>query len=331
MLNEDPWSPHYQAWINLALAYLRSGSNHQLTKTYYEKLVNRFGLLRPTTTFYCNIVSEILKVRTRANQELFKDIMYKEVTTFCDTIIAPLLSQSKAIKKSLRSSEIYAGTLRDQLALGTPTGLMCGILLYRRAQLDDINWNGQDKVLAERIDSWLQEFLKEFDFITDLLKDMPNVYGWYCPVVRKVLESAWSTALIRHNRPEFLTAKDSYALSIKESDELVALCVVLPCCDDETFTAIDTWKSLASLLYGDPNDEVPVCTRAFYPLCIPDSAISNLLNVFRDFYWIVEDGKMTEMLYTKKLGEDDAGINTDIPLSSYLNVLYLRGYPKLEN
>lgn len=315
----------------MALAYLRSGSNHQLTKTYYEKLVRRFGLLRPTTTFYCNVVSEILKVRTRANQELFKDIMYKDVTTFCDTIIAPLLSQSKAIKKSLRSNEMCVSTLKDQLALGTSTGLMCGILLYRRAQVDGINWNGQDKILSERIDAWLQEFLNEFDFITDLLKDMKDIYGWYCPVVRRVLESAWSTAMARGNRPKFLTAKDSYALSIKESEELVSLCVTLPCCDDEPFTQIEVWKALASLLYGNREDEVPVCVRAFYPLCIPDSGISNLLRTFSDFYWIVKDNKMTEMLYTKKLGEHDAGITTDIPLSSYLDVLYFRGYPKLEN
>lgn len=330
MLGEDVWSPHYQAWRNLAYTYLTSGANSDLTTKYLNSLFAKRELLIPEPNECSLLVSEILKIRTTATQELFNGFEYKTLEQFANSYCSILINKQKTLKKQLYSMALYNDTLKSQLGLNTDTGLMCAVMLYRHCHAIDKQWDSFTlEELKQRLEDWTDLFLKEFDFVTQLVEEKSDVYTWYSGTVRSVLERTWRSALVLSNRIDYLSASDVYAVNVATAEELVRYVNQLPCVYDDPWDLITVWDALAGLLFtGNPADPL-TCIKRFYPLCIHFSTIAKLIEVLNNFYWIIKDGNLSDILYIKKLGEHDAGIKTTISLEEYPNYLRLHGFPPL--
>ena len=329
-LDTEYWNPEFQAWWPFIETYLTSGVNSELSAKYYSTFVNKVDFLQISGAPYSLLFAEILKMKNTSGCTVFDDFLYKDICDFCEVQCKFFIATQKKTAAQLYVGTVYVQTLEELLDLNTWRATMCALVLYRHCQIDEFKWPQQttDR-LGAKISEWITTYENSYNQVLEFIGDTIAVYDWYNPKVLEVVKRVWDTALMLYKRPLLMSKADVYSLSQKVSSNLVKYVNSCPAVYDDPFKEQTVWDSMSSLFYA-PNPEDPHMLESGYKaLCVPRRYFKKMCNTLYDFYWVVQDGLLTERMKTKKEMEILANENCSVTIEQYLDDIYSRGFPVL--
>lgn len=330
LLGMEFWDPVYQAWRPYAETYLSSSVNPPMTARYLAAFQNKEDWLDAKPGYGSDMYRQILRLKSSSSSTVFDNYYYSDIKLFCDETCKFLIGQRKSLSAQLHAPELYNNTLSDLLERGNWHSVMCAIVLYRHCQIPNYDWPAPVFLsLKEAIGTWLDKFLTTFDVVYAFVGMNSKAYGWYCPLVRQVLQKTWSTSLLFADRPQLITKENVYSLSSLLATKLVGYVNKVPAVYDDPFAEATVWDSISALFYNSNPTAPEFCESAYKALCVPKTYFARMCDNLYDFYWQVKDGLLTERLYTRKEVEYRNGTNTQVTPKEYLDNLYSRGFPTI--
>lgn len=332
MVSGMPWDPKFCAWRPFLSTYLSSGCNPELTRKYYFQIETAPRCLSVPGNSKSEFFDSVCRLLSGSDGKIFVNTDYAEVVNFCETVCKFFITQSKNFTSNLHSTKMHRSTLAGLLEMQSWESLMCALTLYRHPQVEsDDLWTPQLIMkLQARLGDWLQSFLESFDRVTKFVAENNGKYSWYCDTVRSILQRTWSTALLMENRPDPLGSKEVWNIPIDVSDTLVDTVVKSPAWYDEPYDRQATFDALTNVFFPDDSKDPNYLCKAFFGICAPKGKIKRVADTLYGFYWVVKDQKLTYMLYNRRAVEYRQGIGLSEPPDTYLDSLYIRGFPELK-
>lgn len=327
----DYWDPTLQAWLPILRMYLSSGANPMLAKKYLADLDAKPSDIFPGENGGTKIFSDILKLRRSSVTPVFTDVLYSDIDNFCEVFCKFFVGSRRLINKRLYSPEIVQEMMDQLLKRNTHNDLMRALYLYRHHQVDDFTWpNIITMEMQSRLGAWLEAYLFSFDDVYSFLGGDTTVYDWYQPKVREVMQRVWSTALQVNGRPDVLSNADVYAVTPKVAKDLVREVHASPAVYDNPLDGTAVWDCIYPMFYDNNIEDPAWCSRIFMAPCVPKSYLKRMCDILYEFLWLVNDKQLTTKLYVRKQVEYTAGDVSYSEMAGYLDILYSRGFPKID-
>lgn len=324
------WHPKFQAWRKLLEHYLSSGNNPELTKQTLLPLLEKEDWLLVPEGPLTPLFRDVMKLQNTSGSEVFQDVYYETIKDFCTNQCFFFYSQHKRLHRELQSPGVYEDVMKQLLAKGTYRSLMCATILYREKQSASYEFPAECiEELSTRLSAWVDEFVREFQNIQEMLGRLSTQYSWYCDTVRDAIKRAWSTALVRTGRPELVTVDETLSLSKDTADELLGYLSASPVGIGPPLKGTDTFDAMYQIYYNNIDDDPDNAERCFFALCVPASKFKTMVDYLYDFYWCVSDGLLSSAMYARIVVAYQRNKDAIDP-DTYLASLQYRGYPELK-
>lgn len=324
------WSPKYQAWRNLLEWYLTSGNNPELTKQVYLDLLEKTDWIAVPEGPLTHIYRDIMRLQNTSGSELFSEVAYPTIQDFCSNYCHLFISQRRRLLKEIHTEGVCMDVMNQLLERGTHRSLMCAAILYREHQPTGFDYSDEIRdTIQGRLDKWCDEFVQEFTNVQTLLGDLVGQYSWYCDTVKLAIKRAWSNALIRSNRPSFVTVDEQLSLSKDCADDLLGYISNSPAGILPNLTGTAVFDAMYQIFFNNVADDDTNAERAFFALCITSGKFKTMVDYLYDFYWCVADGLLSSALYARVVVAHQKNPERTDP-DDYLASLQYRGYPELK-
>lgn len=207
---------------------------------------------------------------------------------------------------------------------------MCAAILYREHQ--PVGFDYSDEIRDEiqgKLNAWRDEFVAEFTQVQQFLGDLVGQYSWYCDTVKNAISRSWDNALIRSNRPSFVTVEEQLSLSKDCADDLLGYITSSPAGIVPNLTGTAVFDAMYQIFYNNVAGDEENAERSFFALCIPAGKFRTMVDYLYDFYWCVADGLLSSALYARIVVAYQKNQDRTSP-EDYLASLQYRGYPELK-
>lgn len=303
LLDEDYFSPKFQAWDIFQQMYLPTGSDPDLTAEIVEPLHAKIWRFLPRDNPYTPLWVEYRTYCRSSSRNLFEGYHYgwfENTQAICQHYV----KNSRQLAKLMYSPLVVNDSIRDLLALNSDIGLMTAIYLCRNCES---GFKGIEKAylleLKARYAKWLEAFKAEYERAGKIIESRKDYYPLFDGVFKDVIFRGWDAIAnaIETQDPiigPIVTAAELNQLQPYVRTHLEFFNQFYPghaCIDYSEDSVI--WNLMYEI-FCLPNDAKDILYY-FHLSCIPKANWNSFVTKCNDFYFEVKNNNFTKGILTR--------------------------------
>lgn len=293
LLEQDYYSPEYQAWEPLAQTYLSSGNNPNMMTQYGKKLVSKIEEFQPPRNVWTPTMESLLAANRSRSSEMLPGVCWQELKAFYD-MVPKYIDYQKSIRgfmfSSMNYNESMQALLKKQVGESFSKDLPWAVYMYRHTMIES---NPQAAYFKQEIDTqlreWVREFEKYFDMVMRFIGKQTAVYEWYTPKVKSLISNAWLTGTNTTSTRSVVSSADVFSMPVWLSEQVTQYLNTLPTVLTTPVTPVYILNALEYTLSSDADSGD---RNSIYTFCIPKSYLKKYFEILGDFYWDMKNGAL---------------------------------------